>query len=109
MAKHILTAEDGRKGGKKSKRGQSISTLLEKYGNAKIKGENITYKEKIILNLITKAADDENKYVLAYIKEYLDREEGKAINRIDADITTTDNTEANKKLEDAFKKVKDDK
>ena len=93
--------------GKKSKRTQSLSTLLEKYGNAKIKGSNLTYKEQIVLNLITMAADKENKYALAYIKEFFDRDEGKAINRIDADINNNYSDDKIRELEEAFKKAQD--
>ena len=81
-----FTSETGKAAGRKSKRGQSISSLLEKFSNATVKGEKfngkpITYKEKIILRLITKAAQDEEH--LGWIKEYLDREEGKAQQKIE--------------------------
>jgi len=87
MPRHKLTPEDRIKGGQNSKRGKSPATLLNKYDQTKIDGEDLTYEEKIALKLLKKAADDDEH--LGWIKEYYDRKYGKAVQQVEADINTT--------------------
>ena len=67
--------------GKKSKRGKSIKTLLKEFAEKKI-SKDLTFEEKIAMELITKASEGD----LGYIKEYFDRVEGKPTQTIDQTV-----------------------
>ena len=95
---HKLTKEEMSKGGKNGKRGMSLVKLLDKYSDVKVDGEDRTYEEKIMMQLITNASDGN----LGFIKEYYDRKYGKSLQAIehsgDADAPVIIRSEIQKKF-----------
>jgi hypothetical protein len=82
-----FTSETAKEAGKKSKRGPSVLTLLEKYGSHKLRGQKQTYKEAIIARLVKNAFDPEQD--IRWLREYLDRLEGKPLQKVDAKVEET--------------------
>lgn len=74
-----FTKDDNRavEGGRKSKRGKSVKTILRMFLEKKIKGEIFTQGENVALALIEKARAGD----VSAIKELYDRLEGKAVQK----------------------------